>query len=104
MKIDWKLINLISQIDRFDSQWIAIERKEVQSLQQLKSIAEVRSIGASTRIEGSRISDEEITVLLQKSDITKLKDRDFQEVVGYFEVLDTISESFEDITISENSI
>ena len=104
LNIGWKLINLISQIDRFDSQWIAIERKEGQSLKQLKSIATIRSIGASTRIEGSRMSDEEINVLLQGIDITKLEDRDSQEVVGYFETLDTISESFEDIAISENSI
>ncbi len=104
LEIDWKLINIISQIDRFDSQWTAIERKEGQSLKQLKSIATVRSVGASTRIEGSKMSDEEINVLLQKIDITKLEDRDSQEVVGYFETLDTISESFEEITISENSL
>ncbi|MDL2323032.1 hypothetical protein LJC52_03500 [Bacteroidales bacterium OttesenSCG-928-A17] len=34
LKVDWKLINIISQIDRFDSQWTAIERKEGQSLKQ----------------------------------------------------------------------
>lgn len=56
LKVDWKLINLISQIDRFDSQWSVIERKEGQSLKQLKSIATVRSVGASTRIEGSKMS------------------------------------------------
>ena len=39
VNIDWKLIHLISIIDRFDSQWIAIERREGQSLKQLKSIA-----------------------------------------------------------------
>lgn len=104
LKIDWKLINLISHIDRFDSQWEAIERKERQSLKQLKSIATVRSVGASTRIEGSRMSDEEIDVLLEEIDISKLTDRDSQEVVGYFETLDTISESFNDIPVSENSI
>ncbi|MDF9831310.1 Fic family protein [Parabacteroides sp. PF5-6] len=104
LNIDWKLINLISQIDRFDSQWSAIERKEGQSLKQLKSIATVRSVGSSTRIEGSKMSDEEINVLLQEIDITKLEDRDSQEVVGYFETLDTISESYAEITISENDL
>ena len=34
LNIDWKLINLISTIDRFDSQWTAIERREGQSLKQ----------------------------------------------------------------------
>jgi Fic family protein len=102
--IDWKLINIISQIDRFDASWTSIEKKEGQSLKQLKSIATVRSVGASTRIEGSKMSDEEVTVLLEKIDIEKLEDRDSQEVVGYFKAFDIISESYKDIEISENSI
>lgn len=104
LKIDWKLINLISEIDRFDANWTAIERKEGQSLKELKSIATVRSVGASNRIEGNRMSDEEVDMLLQKIDITNLSDRDSQEVVGYFEVLDLISESYENISVTENHI
>ena len=104
LDIDWKLINLISEIDRFDANWTAIERKEGQSLKELKSIATVRSVGASNRIEGNKMSDEEVDVLLQKIDITKLTDRDSQEVVGYFEVMDLISESYENIILSESHI
>jgi Fic family protein len=104
LNIDWKLINLISVIDRFDSQWTAIERREGQSLKQLKSIATVRSVGASNRIEGNRMTNEEIDVLLKNIDITKLTDRDSQEVVGYFDVLDLISESYENISVTENNI
>lgn len=104
LKIDWKLINLISEIDRFDANWTAIERREGQSLKELKSIATVRSVGASNRIEGNRMSDEEVDVLLQKIDVTKLTDRDSQDVVGYFEVLDLISESYENISVTESHI
>ena len=104
LNIDWKLINLISEIDRFDANWTAIERKEGQSLKELKSIATVRSVGASNRIEGNKMSDEEVDVLLQEIDITKLTDRDSQEVVGYFEVLDLISESYDGISVTENYI
>ena len=104
LNIDWKLINLISTIDRFDSQWTAIERQEGQSLKQLKSIATVRSVGASNRIEGNRMTDDEIDVLLKNIDITKLTDRDSQEVVGYFDALDLISDSYENITVTENNI
>ncbi len=39
LNIDWELIRLISQIDRFDASWTSIEKKEGQSLKQLKSIA-----------------------------------------------------------------
>lgn len=104
LNIDWKLINLISEIDRFDANWTAIERKENQSLKELKSIATVRSVGASNRIEGNKMSNEEVDVLLQEMDITKLTDRDSQEVVGYFEILDLISESYENINLTESHI
>lgn len=104
LNIDWKLINLISKIDRFDANWTAIERKEGQNLKELKSIATVRSVGASNRIEGNKMSDEEVDVLLQEIDFAKLTDRDSQEVVGYFEVLDLISESYEGISVTENYI
>lgn len=102
--INWNLITLISKIDRFDASWASIEKKEGQSLKQLKSIATVRSVAASTRIEGSKMSNEEVEVLLQNIDITKLEDRDSQEVVGYFDTLDIISESYEDINITESSL
>jgi Fic family protein len=104
LEIDWRLVRLISHIDRFDASWSSIEKKEQHSLKQLKSIATVRSVGASTRIEGSQLSDEEIEVLLKNIVISKISDRDSQEVVGYFETLDLISESFDDIPISEGSI
>ena len=104
INIDWELIRLISQIDRFDASWTTIEKKEGQSLKQLKSIATVRSVGASTRIEGSKMSDEEVEVLLKEIDITKIADKDSQEVLGYFETLDVISESNADISITESSL
>jgi Fic family protein len=102
--IDWKLIGIISQIDRFDATWSSIEKREGQSLKQLKSIATVLSVGASTRIEGSQLTDEEVDLLLQNIDITKLEDRDSQEVVGYFETFDTISESYSKISITESNL
>jgi Fic family protein len=102
--LDWNLVAAISNIDRFDASWSTIERREGQSLKQLKSIATVRSVGASTRIEGSKMSDTDVDLLLEDLNIDKLHDRDAQEVVGYFEVMDLISESHMHIDISESSI
>ena len=104
LNLNWKLISRISQIDRFDASWSSIKKREGQSLKQLKSVATVRSVGASTRIEGSKMTDEEVEALLKEIDIAKLHDRDSQEVAGYFEVLDIISESYQDIMISESGI
>lgn len=84
LTLDWNLLRVISQIDRFDASWSSIEKKEGQSLKQLKSIATIRSVGASTRIEGSKMTDEQVEFLLSNIDISKIEDRDSQEVVGYF--------------------
>lgn len=104
LRIDWSLISILSKIDRYDAEWKTIEKKEGRSLKQLKSIATVRSVGASTRIEGSKMSDQEVDALLKDLKIEKLVDRDTQEVAGYFDVLDLISETYESIQITENSI
>jgi Fic family protein len=101
---DWKLINELSELDKFGGSWTAIEKREGRSLKQLKSVATVRSVGASTRIEGSRMTDDEVEVFLRNISVSKLEDRDKQEVAGYFEAMDVISESFSDITISESGI
>ncbi|HCX22315.1 MAG: MarR family transcriptional regulator [Flammeovirgaceae bacterium] len=104
LDFDWKLVNNISRLDRFDASWNAIEKKEGQTLKQLKSVATVRSVGASTRIEGSKMSDEEVDILLQNLSIEKLTERDKQEVAGYFEAFDIISEAHNEIRITENEI
>ncbi|VAW14920.1 Filamentation induced by cAMP protein Fic [hydrothermal vent metagenome] len=104
LNLDWNLLRIVSKIDRFDAAWSSIEKKEKQSLKQLKNIATVRSVGASTRIEGSKMSNEEVRVLLNEISITKIEDKDAQEVIGYFEVLDLISENHQEIDITENSL
>lgn len=101
---DWRLINELSQIDKFGGSWTAIEKREGQSLKQLKSIATVRSVGASTRIEGSKMTDDDVERLIQNLAVAKLEERDTQEVAGYYETLDIISESFRDIDINENNL
>ncbi len=104
LNLDWNLLRIVSKIDRFDASWIAIEKKEKQSLKQLKNIATVRSVGASTRIEGSKMSNEEVKVLLNDINISKIEDRDAQKVVGYFDVLDLISENYKEIEITESNL
>ena len=106
LDLSFELINKLSAIDRFSGEWSNIERREgIHTLKQLKSIATVQSVGASTRIEGSKLTNDEIQVLLfENLKIDKLEERDQQEVVGYFQALDTISESFTDIRVSEGDV
>jgi len=104
LDLGMKLMTDLSKIDRFDATWASIEKREGASLQQLKSIATVRSVGASTRIEGSMMTDDEVAVLIEKLSISTLEERDQQEVIGYFEALDTIAENHDFIGITESEI
>ena len=104
LDIDMKILSEIAKIDRFDAAWTNFEKREGDSLKQLKSIATVQSVGASTRIEGSRMTNDEVEVLIKRIEISAFEERDQQEVAGYFETLDTISEHFASIEITENQV
>lgn len=99
-----KILNLISQIDLYKGKWNSIEKQENIYLKELRKIATIESIGSSTRIEGGTLTDSEIKELLNNVKITKLKTRDEQEVVGYYDTLEIIYENYDNIRISENYI
>ncbi len=98
------ILKSISFIDSFKGKWNIVESKENIFLKELRKIATIESIGSSTRIEGSQLTNEEIKQLLENVKITELKSRDEQEVVGYFDVLEIIYENYENIIISKNYI
>jgi len=103
-KTNQQILKLISYIDSFKGKWNIVEQRENIYLKELRKIATIESIGSSTRIEGAQLTNEEIKELLENIEITKLKTRDQQEVVGYSDVLEIIYENYPDIPISKNYI
>ncbi len=99
-----KILQLISYIDGFKGKWNIAEKQENRYLKELRKIATIESIGSSTRIEGATLTDQEVKELLKDLRITKLKTRDEQEVVGYYEVLEVIYDNYSDIKLSESYI
>lgn len=95
---------LIDKIDEYNRNWKRREQLDPEQLQTLKKLAAIHSIGSSTRIEGSSLSDEEVARLIDNMDITKLVSRDEQEVAGYYRVLDILQEQYEALPLSENLI
>lgn len=102
--LNWDLVKMMSHLDRFDAAWTSLERREGQNLKQLKTVATIRSVGASTRIEGSKLNDSEVDALLNSLDTHDLAERDQQEVAGYYEVMELIGTSHQDIAITESAI
>lgn len=96
-----EIITKLSEIDLFKGNWDSIETKEKKYLKELREIATIQSIGSSTRIEGATLNDQEVKKLLKSVKINKFDKRDEQEVIGYYEVLETILEHYGKIDLSE---
>ncbi len=102
--ISLELLGLLSEIDEFKGTWRAIGTLAPDRLQALRRVATIESIGSSTRIEGSKLTDREVEKLLGKLEIQRFETRDEQEVAGYAEVMETVFQSWEDIPLTENHI
>ena len=94
----------IAQIDELKGRWVGSARLHPQTLGRLKKSVLVTSSGSSTRIEGAKLTDEQIEKLLRGIDIQKLGDRDSQEVAGYYELLSHVFEAWETLNVSEGLI
>ena len=73
-------------------------------LSALRRVATIESIGSSTRIEGSKLSDREVEELLSNLEIKSFATRDEQEVAGYAELMNLVFSSWQDIPFTENHI
>ena len=98
------IIQKIKEIDQLKAQWIDGAELDREVLTRLKKSVLITSTGASTRIEGSRLSDDDIEKLLRGLSVEKFKSRDQQEVAGYYELLTNVFDSYQSIPFSESTI
>ena len=94
----------IAKIDELKGQWIAGAQLSPQVLGRLKRSVLITSTGASTRIEGAKLSDEDVEKLMRGIDIQKFTDRDKQEVRGYYELLENVFDSWKNLRFNEGTI
>jgi Fic family protein len=98
------LLRSIAGIDEFKGSWAALGNLAPERLSALRRIATIESIGSSTRIEGVKLSDDEVEKLLSGLEIRSFRSRDEQEVAGYAAVMELIFDSYREIPLSENHI
>jgi Fic family protein len=104
LTITSEILALISEIDEFKGTWRALGRLAPEKLTALKRVATIESIGSSTRIEGSKLSDKEVESLLSNLSIKKFASRDEQEVAGYSDVMNLVFQNHNVVPLSENYI
>ena len=98
------LLVLLTEIDEFKGVWRALGNLAPDRLRALRRVATIESIGSSTRIEGSKLTDREVERLLADLEIKKFESRDEQEVAGYAGVMETVFDAWQHIPINENHI
>lgn len=104
LHISPEILSLIGQIDEFKGAWRAMGTIAPERLTALRRVATIESIGSSTRIEGSRLTDREVERLLNNVAVQPLQSRDEQEVAGYADLMDLVINSWQDIPFNENHI
>lgn len=104
LQINQDILTLIAEIDEFKGAWRALGTLAPERLSALRRVATIESIGSSTRIEGSKLSDRDVERLLSNLQIKSFETRDEQEVAGYAEAMELVFQSWADITITENHI
>lgn len=104
LKVTNTVLSLISELDEFKGAWRAIGRIAPERLSNLRRVATIESIGSSTRIEGSKLTDREVEKLLGNLDLQSFTNRDEQEVAGYAAVMDTVFEHADEIPLTVNYI
>ncbi|NGX32000.1 MAG: hypothetical protein K1060chlam4_00038 [Candidatus Anoxychlamydiales bacterium] len=104
LKITPKILNIISEIDEFKGAFKGLQRISFDRLKALKRIATIESVGASTRIEGAKLSDREVEIVFSQLNKESFRSRDEEEVAGYAFACQEIFDNFKNIPFSENSI
>ncbi len=94
----------IAKIDQFQGLWQGSLRLSPQILGRLKAWVIITSTGASTRIEGAKMTDEEIARFLRGLKAKHPKSRDEQEVAGYADLIGRIFANWKTIKLSESWI
>jgi len=99
-----KILSRIAELDEFKGAWRALGTLAPERLSALRRVATIESVGSSTRIEGSKLSDHDVQRLLSNLEIKSFETRDEQEVAGYAEVMEAVFASWDNITVTENHI
>ena len=98
------ILATIASIDEFKGAWRVMNTLAPDRLPILRRVATIESVGSSTRIEGSKLSDSEVEYLLSNLQLKTFTSRDEQEVAGYASVMELVFASSQDIVFTENHI
>ena len=99
-----EIVQKIARIDELKGLWRGSAKMSPHILKQLKASVIITSTGASTRIEGARMSDEDVARLIRGIKTKPPKGRDAEEVAGYADLLGRIFDNHKTFKLTEGYI
>ncbi|MFT5192952.1 MAG: Fic family protein [Verrucomicrobiales bacterium] len=67
-------------------------------------MATIESVGSSTRIEGARLSDQEVAQFLGALEAESFQSRDEEDVAGYAYVMETVQTAWESLSLTQSIV
>jgi len=101
---DPHIVAILAEIDGIRGEFKSGLRMTPQAITNLRKSTLITSAGASTRIEGAKLTDEEVEKVMRGLAISKFADRDSQEVQGYLETLQNVFDSYQNLPLRESLI
>ncbi len=101
---DPHIVALLAEIDGIRGEFKSGLRMTPQAITNLRKSTLITSAGSSTRIEGAKLTDEEVEKIMRGLAVSKFADRDSQEVQGYLETLQNVFDSFQTLPLREGVI
>lgn len=101
---DPHIVALLAEIDGIRGEFKGGLRITPDAITHLKRSTLITSAGASTRIEGAKLTDEKVEEVMRGLAVSKFADRDSQEVQGYLETLQNVFDSFDTLPLRESVI
>ena len=99
-----EIVSLLLEIEEFKGGWKAYGNLAPERLTELQRIATIESIGSSTRIEGAKLRDADVSRILAGLSTQSFRSRDEEEVAGYALLMNEIYASWEEMPLTENVI
>jgi Fic family protein len=99
-----EMLGIIAELDEFKGAWRTLGTLAPERLLALRRVAAIESIGASTRLEGSTLSDRDVEQFLAQPGIRSFNTHDEQEIASYASVMETICASWLVLPLTENHV
>lgn len=102
--LDPHIVALLAEIDGIRGEFKSGLRMTPQAITNLRKSTLITSAGASTRIEGAKLNDEQVEKVMRGLAVYKFTDRDSQEVQGYLETLQNVFDNYQTLPLRESVI